>query len=153
MMEARSKNLYQAAPDALKFEQDFKIFLKNYTKINLYDPVIKEQFNRRDIVYSNKLNHVFFQTSCPFDYVSVTLYDTKQKLIGVFEEQLFKLPQNELILGYIYKVKGGKIKYKFHREGDEIQDFEEDDEIIGIMKLLVDNIGFNDKLMNKYTWI
>ena len=71
--------------------------------------------------------------------MSVILYEGS-KIVGLYEENFYKLPENQLIMGFIEKTEGGKIKSKFREEGDE-EIVEDDDNIIGTIKILIDHVS------------
>ena len=49
-----------------------------------------------------------------------------------------------MILGYLNKAEGGKIKSKFREEGEEeVDDDDADDNVIGTIKFTMDHIGYN----------
>jgi len=67
--------------------------LQNYVLINKYVQVLEEKYDKRDVKFSNRENHVFFKTISPFDYITIAIY-CEDKLLGVYEESFFKLPEN-----------------------------------------------------------
>lgn len=88
-------------------DEDFSIYIKNYSHLMSYDPILVDaKGDYKDLEFSQKSNHIFFKTSCPFDYISIKIYcgdpRKSENLIGVYEESFFKVPENALILGYIY---------------------------------------------------
>ncbi|KAL4429121.1 hypothetical protein ABPG74_015149 [Tetrahymena malaccensis] len=149
-------------------DEDFKIYIKNYQHLMSYEPILVDsKGDYKDLNFSQKNNHIFFKTTCPFDYISIKLYSgdyrKSENLIGVYEESFFKVPENNLILGYIYLDKDGRVesnynqveaKNKLSSNKQDILDNDKNDNIIGTIKFSIDHFGYNKFLIeDSVTWV
>ena len=71
-------------------------------------------------MFTQRQNQVVFKTASPLDSIECIVHgecenkkgQTQKSIFGYFATNLFKVPQNQLIVGFIVKQKSGRIEIK-----------------------------------------
>jgi hypothetical protein len=80
-------------------------------------------------------------------------------LLGYYEQFLFQIPENELVMGFMVENKQGvnEIKSRFVRVDENVEEKAKKEnsaiDLLGTIKLSVDFFGYNHKIMKNYGWI